>query len=158
MPKFLPMPEAGICDSALRRRGWDQVGECWIHRAKPNRKGGYTLVRIGGHNGPAYVSSRLAYTAWVGAIPEGHLICHTCDNPPCINPEHLFTGTMQQNIDDMWAKGRGRTAKHSAETAQRILDLRAEGLSYRQIEKLTGVSAGHAHRLATGQHRHRKTG
>ena len=49
---------------------------------------------------------RLAYQIWVGEIPEGYEVCHKCDNPCCINPNHLFTGTRQDNIADRERKGR----------------------------------------------------
>lgn len=48
---------------------------------------------------------RLAYVAWKGEIPEGHVVCHTCDNPKCFNPSHLFTGTQLANMQDRDAKG-----------------------------------------------------
>ena len=45
-------------------------------------------------------------------IPEGEYACHTCDNPKCINPNHLFVATNRDNIKDAQAKGRKKTAKH----------------------------------------------
>lgn len=42
-----------------------------------------------------------------GPIPDGMCILHRCDNPPCINIDHLFLGSVQDNIRDMWSKGRG---------------------------------------------------
>jgi hypothetical protein len=47
-----------------------------------------------------------------GSIPDGMNICHKCDNPTCINPDHLFLGTRQENMRDRDRKGRGRTPKH----------------------------------------------
>lgn len=50
---------------------------------------------------------RFAYMLVCGPIPEGLEVCHTCDNPPCCNPKHLFAGTHQQNMQDRSKKGRG---------------------------------------------------
>lgn len=49
---------------------------------------------------------RLAYEAFKGAIPDGMDVCHTCDIPHCVNPEHLFVGTRKANMEDCVAKGR----------------------------------------------------
>src|ERR1035437_4417867 len=52
---------------------------------------------------------RAVYETFVGPIPEGLHICHTCDNPPCCEPSHLFPGTAADNMHDRDRKGRGRT-------------------------------------------------
>lgn len=49
---------------------------------------------------------RVAWEVANGPIPDGMCVCHRCDNPPCVNPLHLFLGTRSDNIVDMWNKGR----------------------------------------------------
>lgn len=51
---------------------------------------------------------RAFYEAFCGAIPDGLVLCHACDNPKCCNPLHMFTGTQKENIGDMISKGRAR--------------------------------------------------
>lgn len=82
---------------------FDEVDGCWVWRGGKNKQG-QGVVR---HDGKNWVTSRLAWTLTNGPIPDGMFICHKCDNPPCINPDHLFAGTPSDNMFDKYRKGRG---------------------------------------------------
>jgi len=83
------------------RRGPD---ECWPWLASKNRRG-YGQFRLDGKMRKAH---RVAYALANGPLPHGALVCHHCDNPPCCNPHHLFSGSQAQNMQDMKSKGRRR--------------------------------------------------
>lgn len=70
---------------------------------------GYGQMSVKGRNRGAHV---VAYEIFNGEIPEGMLVCHKCDNPICINPEHLFLGTNKDNMEDMVNKGRSAVANN----------------------------------------------
>lgn len=75
---------------------------CRIWGGARDRKG-YGLVRI---SGVVLRVHRLSYRIYVREIPRGMFVCHSCDNPPCMEPSHLFLGTNSENQRDSGAKGR----------------------------------------------------
>lgn len=78
---------------------------CW-EWAGPRQPAGYGVVVV---NGVHLAAHRWTYSLFSGQdIPSGMVACHRCDNPPCVNPAHIFVGTSRDNTHDMIRKGRGR--------------------------------------------------
>lgn len=75
---------------------------CWLWQGFRNHKG-YGHFAIHGRD---YKAHRVAFELATGRHPGRLLVCHSCDNPPCVNPAHLWLGTMSDNALDMHAKGR----------------------------------------------------
>lgn len=86
----------------LKYRIIDESSQCWIW-TKAKDKDGYGLMTV------ADIMRRVpavSYETFVGKIPDGLIIRHKCDNPPCFNPDHLETGTQKQNRQDAFERGR----------------------------------------------------
>ena len=112
---------------------------CWVWAWNVHPKG-YGTVRIDGHN---YKAHRVAYELGNGPIPEGHILRHLCNNPSCINPEHLRAGTPRENMRDMVSAGNQRHQRLMPEDAVEIrLQFAAGGISMSEIARRRGVSTG----------------
>jgi len=78
----------------------------WLGSKRPN---GYGTIQKGGKGSATLSAHRLSYEMHKGPIPDGLVVMHSCDNPSCVNPDHLSIGTYKENTADMIAKGRKRT-------------------------------------------------
>jgi len=91
---------------------------------------------------------RVAYESWVGPVPDGHHVLHSCDNPPCINPDHLSTGTHADNMRDMAARARSGKTKL---TWDQVRDIRTRaGQSGASMAREFSVSTDAIYRILRG--------
>lgn len=129
----------------LADRFWEHVDrrgpdECWPWIGA-KRFFGYGAFNIGKKK--AKGAHRVAWELTNGPIPDGLQALHRCDNPPCVNPAHLFLGTPRDNMRDAQAKG--RTMRGDAWYAARpgLRRLGGEGMSGTQVERLVAYLRSH---------------
>lgn len=118
---------------------------CWEWTGGLSNKG-YPSLRWGS----IILGHRVSYTVHVAPIPDGMFVCHRCDNPRCVNPDHLFIGTAAENHADMTTKGRQRTgfrvvprgADHpnAKLTAQQVAEIKASNERGVDLAKRYGVA------------------
>lgn len=111
---------------------------CWEWK-KSLAKTGYGQFWMNGKN---ISSHRASWILHKGEIPSGLWICHHCDNKKCVNPDHLFLGTVQDNVDDAISKGlfSKQKSKINDEKISDVIKLYSEGMTHKEIGKLFGSS------------------
>lgn len=90
---------------------WEWTGRCSV--------AGYGQIKDNYRTRGAH---RVSYEIHNGAVPEGLQVLHHCDNPPCVNPEHLFIGTHQDNMDDKVSKNRQQNGYQSGGRKTKLCD------------------------------------
>lgn len=144
------LPTMPLGDRLMSKVIIDPVSRCWEWQG--SKRCGYGRTIVGSRaDGTRRSESahRLAYLTWKGEIPDGYEVCHECDNPSCINPDHLFLGTRADNIADRERKGRnivkiGEEQPNAKLTKKVVKDARWErahkGTSYQKLADEYGVA------------------
>lgn len=115
---------------------------CWVWTGATRDRLGYGVFSI--FNG-YQAAHRFSWQWHRGPIPSNMVVCHTCDNPPCCNPDHLFLGTVADNNRDCRDKGRMppvRGERHGCAklTEEKVRDIRTLRISRKEFSDLYGVS------------------
>ena len=110
---------------------------CWLWNAAC-RTTGYGVFS---YNGKPVTASRVSYILYKGTDPGDLFVCHTCDNPKCVNPDHLFLGTNQDNVEDRKRKGRpaGRLSSITQTQHDSILKMITSG-EYKSLREIASIS------------------
>lgn len=156
--------------STLEERFWSKVDtsaglwSCWLWTGA-RLPTGYGAFNVGGHR--VVTASRFALSIALGRpVGDGLEACHTCDNPPCVNPGHLFEGSPSDNQRDSHAKGRDAArvhpesivrgerqgnAKLTVDLVLRIRQQRATGALLRELAADYDLAISHVQRIVTGE-------
>ena len=109
-------------------------------------------------NGKEVRAHRVSWELHRGPIPEGMSVLHKCDNPPCVNPEHLFLGTQKDNAEDCRVKRRTTCGekdprhKLTSKDVEGIRELRnSSNMSYRKLSKMFGVDRSTIIKIVSGK-------
>ena len=113
----------------------DSQPDCWNWiGGKSKNYGALTF------NKKSYRAHRVSYQIFKGEIPEQMLVCHHCDNPACINPDHLFLGSWSDNMKDAWEKGRMTRNGKIKLTIKQIKEIKKLSDRHADIAKKYGVT------------------
>ena len=130
--------EKAFCSDMCRFMHYvDKQEDCWIWIGHKNNNG-YGIFGFKYKN--SSIASRVSYELFKGPIEESKFICHTCDNPSCVNPDHLWAGTHVENMMDMTEKGR-QSSKLTNVEVFKIRKLHEEGYSNSKLMELFNTSS-----------------
>ncbi len=128
--------------SRIEDRFWPRVEQsafCWLWTG-PFTEKGYGILGRGGFQGGNVLAHRLSWELHFGAIPAGILVCHHCDIPRCVRPDHLFLGSNTDNLVDMTMKNRHGMAKLTTEMVYAMRIAHRQGENCAAIARRYGVS------------------
>ena len=158
--------EAVLDQGTFATRVWAKVAKsdgCWTWTGARNHLGYGQVWRGDGPGTPrVLMAHRAVWALENGPIPDGMYLCHTCDNPQCVRPSHMFIGTQTDNMQDCRSKGRMRflvprvgtennRAKLTWESVRHIREEYALGTSISTLSRSMGVARSTVREIVTGR-------
>lgn len=156
------MKKLGRPVEPIEIRFWNKVVKgvsCWEWSGGKKGSLGYGSLhtKIDGKNLSVY-AHRFSWELHNGPIPSGMIVCHTCDNPLCVNPDHLFLGTHKTNSEDRISKGRlGKTGRSGSANSQAklteedVLEIRASVLTARELSEKFHIDKSRIYQIRNGK-------
>jgi len=149
MTPFVVTTDNDLLKARLFNKSRLSEGGCWEWIG--SKRNGYGLMA----RGKTVTAHRLSYEAYHGGIPRGMVVRHTCDNPSCINPDHLCIGTQQDNVIDRETRGRrdvkGEQVGTSKLTEKEVLEIRASDLSLKKLSDKYKVDKSNIWSIRSGK-------
>lgn len=132
----------------------DRSGDCWLW-TKGKTTDGYGVIAIlKGDIWSKRYAHRVSYELTYGIIPDEFFVCHRCDNPTCVRPDHLFLGTAKDNSRDMSSKGRS----HAQAKPESLARGEHNGSSVLTDAQVREIRAKYTHRYGSVTHLSREYG
>ena len=146
-----------LADKIANKYAIDPETGCWNWTAACNARG-YGVVSRGGRGSGLHKAHRASWMVHRGELADGAWVLHKCDNPRCINPDHLYLGDHRQNVCDMMSRGRnvipdnrGERATWAKLTAEAAVDIKTRRLSGPEFARLYGVSRSAVYQIWGGK-------
>ncbi len=150
----------------LRASLWDRFHDktipepnsgCWLWLGGVHEFG-YGVIGLGRRGEGTRKAHRVAWELYHGSIPSGQCVCHRCDVPSCVNPEHLFLGSLSDNMKDCASKGRnfvpdnrGERASWAKLTIEQARDIKSRRMSSHAFARHYAVSRSAISQIWSGR-------
>lgn len=132
----------------------EKTDSCWIFHGSKD-KDGYGQITVNYTNMRAH---RYSYLKFIGEIPNGKILLHSCDTPSCVNPNHLRIGNHKENAEDRVKRGRNRDQRGiknnmSKLTDEQIISIYKDSRRQKDIASDYGICQQHVSDIKTGKKR-----